>query len=256
MLQLSIRGIYSVSKSAPLVKALAELDHVGEEGLPKDKQQQVELAHAEAKLAQAEIKNDFPLLHAHTIVAIWGALESTIPKLVVRWLVNQPEALKTPVFEKLRVPVAIYERLDQEERAAYLVNQIIQEHRITTKPGVGRFEALLETIELSGPVDDKVRRDLFEMSQVRNLIVHHFSIVDDRFKDSCPWLDVEVGTRFNVGHDDYRRYLDATHAYTLMVIDRIGDKLGIDTRRSRQDDGPGGARRKRSDAPEEVARKR
>src|SRR5690242_5096489 len=39
-----------------------------------------------AQLAQSEIDLDFPLLHSHALVGVWGALEYLIEDLAVAWL--------------------------------------------------------------------------------------------------------------------------------------------------------------------------
>jgi hypothetical protein len=178
-----------------------------------------------ARLSKQEIENDFPLLHAHTVVAIWSALEASIPKFAASFLVEKPATLERPAFEKIKIPVGRYEQMPMDGRMAYIVDAVLQDQR-AGHPGVARYEALLDAVGLGGNIPDELRRDLLEVSQVRNLIVHQFSIVDARFATACPWLDVHPGSRFNVKHRDYCRYRDAVIRYVTEIAERVTRATG------------------------------
>lgn len=225
VLALSAKGISSLAKSADLVRALAELDHVDEDGnLTGDAQKHVDAAYQEAELAQNEVTNDFPLLHAQTVVALWSALESTFPRMAIEWLLSYPETLQRPVFSKIKAPVGSYELMSQEERVRFIVEELLQLIQFQHLPGIARFEALFDALGMGGSVDDDLRRNLYELSQVRNLVVHQFSIVDQRFADACPWMKVEVGERLRIGHRDYVRYYDAVMTYLTEVVRRVTNR--------------------------------
>jgi hypothetical protein len=81
------------------------------------------------------------------------------------------------------------------------------------KPGVGKFEALLDPAGLGGGTADCARKNLFELSHVRNLVVHRSSIVDARFKAACPWRKESVGDPLLPGSKDFKRYLFSSYWY-------------------------------------------
>lgn len=251
VLYLSVRGISQLSKSAELVRALANLDHVDEDGvLSEEAQKDVQAAYQIAELAQEEIDNDFPLLHAHTAVAIWTALETTFPRFAAEWLLKFPETLQEPTFAKITVPIGPYDLMSKEERATFVIGELLQIIRFQYLPGVARFEALLDELGISGGVNDDLRRVLYELSHVRNLVVHQFSIVDQRFADECPWVKIDVGERLLIGQGDYERYLVAVTKYLTDVILRVAKKRDTMTKTKVK------GKRKAKAAPKKAAQKK
>ena len=219
ILDMSVRGIASMTNVPGAIKVLAKVkpEEFGDEHMAR--------AGKMARLAEQEIANDFPLLHAHTVVAMWSAMEESIPKFAAGWLVENPVTLARPSFEKIKVAVSLYEQMSMESRMAYIVDAVLQDQR-AGQPGVARYEALLDAIGFGGNIHDELRRDLLELSRVGNLIVHQFSIVDARFAAACPWLDVHPGNRFNVTHRDYCRYRDAVLRYVTEIAWRVAEAKG------------------------------
>ena len=81
---------------------------------------------------------------------------------------------------------------------------------------------------LSGPVDDNVRRDLFELNQIRNAWVHRSGFADRRLVESCPWLNLKVGDAIRIDHKTTERYYNSVMAYALELIVRNGEYFGVD----------------------------
>lgn len=190
--------------------------------------------------AKKEIEAGFPLLHEQATVALWGGMEAYLKDVCAEWLLNRKEALQGEVVGRLRVRVGQYESLDPEERARFLVDLIDQEVSAPLKSGVGRFEALLDALGLGGPVDDGLRKRMFELSQVRNLVVHRQGIVDRRFAEACPWVSQTLGERLKINHQSWSRYHDAVNDYIGVVSDRWFLALGLPYRFSKKPAGPDG----------------
>lgn len=129
-------------------------------------------ANKEAELARRELNDEFPLLHAQTTIALWSALEAAIRLVLVRWLQNYKQAMEVEEIQKLRVRIGEYERLEGEDRFSYILDRLEQELAAPLKAGSTRFELLLNPFSLSRPVDKDVRRNLFELNQIRNVLVH------------------------------------------------------------------------------------
>ena len=87
---------------------------------------------------------------------------------------------------------------------------------------------MLEPFGLSGELPASLRREIYELSQVRNLIAHNASKVDRRFIDSCPWLGVKIGDEFIVSRDMFERYNYVTTVYATLIICRVGEHFGVD----------------------------
>jgi len=82
------------------------------------------------------------------------------------------------------------------------------------------FEALLKVVGLAGKVEDKIRRDIYELQQLRHTIVHRASLADRKLVDACPWLELIPGGRIFISHEQYRRLMSAVNKYVPLVIQR------------------------------------
>ena len=224
LLHLSMSGISMIRGVPKIVEVLAKV----EEDSGEHARQKIENAKREADLAQKEVDEGFPLLHAQTTIALWSALEATVRLFIVRWLQNYQPAMNVEVIQKLRVRIGEYERLEGEDRFFYILDRLEQELSAPLRSGVSRFESLLEPFGLAGAVDEDLRRNLFELNQVRNVLVHRSGVADRRLIESCPWLEVKVGDILKMRHDTTRRYFDSVMRYSTTLIVRIAEHFGVD----------------------------
>ena len=74
---------------------------------------------------------------------------------------------------------------------------------------------------LGVPLEEDVGRSIFELHHVRNLFAHRRGIVDRRFVQSCPWLDLTLGDHFVIDHDRFIGYLRAIDGYVASLITRM-----------------------------------
>lgn len=187
-----------------------------------------QLARVESlcRLAQREISSNFAILHGQASISSWNDLESLVKDIVSDWLCNRPETLHQLPWINFKVRVGDYEPLDVEQRAAYLVELADQNVAGPLKQGVNRFEKLLETIGLSGSVADDVRQTLFELQQVRNVIVHSRGIADQKICRSCPWLNLKLGDHVLIDHVTHARYRGAVCKYATELVYRIREAFG------------------------------
>jgi hypothetical protein len=197
---------------------------------PRNEQEQklLEAAQEHAKLASTEIENDFPLLHGQSVVSLWGALESFMRSLVAQWIENVPGVLSEKPFAGLKVDLGEYLSMDPRDQSRHVVDLFEQKSGSSRSLGVKRFEALMEAIGLSGSVEEDVSKTLFELQQVRNVIVHRRGIADRRLCELCPWLGLKVGDPIRVRGTDVDRYGGAVHKYVLEVAQRIRVKFGME----------------------------
>jgi hypothetical protein len=100
-----------------------------------------------------------------------------------------------------------------DEQAEHLVSELKSALKVSLKAGVGRFEGVLAPLGLGGPVDEGVRRALFELSEVRNVVVHRAGVVDRRFMEKCPWRSVSSNAMLHVSRADVALYQAAALWY-------------------------------------------
>jgi len=221
VLHLSIKGIIQISRQMPLLEALDNLERIRAEGEmrpyePKD----FKAARIEAEFARQEIEKEFPLLNAHSLVTIWSAMEALFEDVLVAHIIHRPEILKEDVFQKIRIPLATYEQLSQEDKARLLVYELQRSLSSEQRLGLDCFEALLKVVGLAGKVEDEIRRDIYELQQLRHTIVHRASLADRKLVEACPWLKLIPGERILISHEQYRRLMAAVNKYVTVVIER------------------------------------
>lgn len=213
------------------IKAIAHFEDsmLGPDEKKGEEDTRLRLEHAkeEAELAQKEIDTGFPLLHAQAVVSLWGSLEAFIRTFLAGWLKNEPSARQAEVIRKLRVRLWEYETMDEDERCLHTIELLEQELGASQRRGIERFETLLGVFGLSGDVDEETKKNLYEMYNVRNVLVHRRGIADRRLTDACPWLGVEVGDPVRVTHDALERYVESLNNYFVMLLLRIADHFGL-----------------------------
>jgi hypothetical protein len=190
-------------------------------------ERRMERAEKDKELAQREVDHDFPLLHEQATIALWSELEALVRSFLARLLASSPAAWQCDAVKKLRVKLGDYVDLEALDRCLWIVDLIDQELSGSLRSGVTRFENLLQPFQLSGPVEADCQKALFELSQVRNVLVHRSGIADRRLLDSCPWLDLKTGDQLRVTHGMWLKYDGAVGVYVLELIQRTRVYFGL-----------------------------
>jgi hypothetical protein len=224
LMHLSMRGISILRAMPKALDALAKADP--DEYSTDDAWRRRKSIQETSELAQSEVDTDFPVLHAQAAISLWGAMEVLIRTLVAKWIQNRPDVFQLEIMKKLRVRLGEYESLSSEERAFYIADLIEIELSAGLKLGVGRFETLLEPFGLSGAVPDAVRRTIFELSQIRNVLVHRRGIADRRLVQQCPWLGLAIGDRVTISHGRYTAFRFAAMTYAMEILQRLRCRHG------------------------------
>jgi len=214
---------------------LVELSRVGIEMLRRQRPTSRSIQEAAATLTRAvsgvelvaraeeEASDDHPLLHGHSLVAIWGALETMAIGVVAAWLTHRPESRSDKVSD-IKVPYSMFEDLSEDERVDALVHELDQQRG--AKKGVDRFETLLAWVSLSGRTDPVLSQNLYEMQQVRNVFAHRRGIADRRFVDACPHFGYGVDDQILLDQDAWYDAMIAALAYAETVLLRMREQLG------------------------------
>jgi hypothetical protein len=174
-----------------------------------------------AEFSKTEREQGFPLLHAYTLVSVWGALEAAIEDMLVGVLLNEPAVLANDELAKTKIDLATFELLNKEERMRFLLSEIQRKPASGLAQGINSFENVLKVFGLSGPVDDDIKKELWELNHLRNLIVHRASRADLRFVQACPAMNLSVGDLVIVRHERYRDYIQAVAGYVQTIVRRL-----------------------------------
>lgn len=230
VLHLTLQGISMVRGMPRLAEAVVKATETEEEAdQPEttEERERIEETRRLAELAEREVDSDFPLVHGQALIALWALLEALVRGFVAEWIRRVPESLKVKQVAKIRIPLAEYQRLSEDERYYFIADQLDRDTSAPLKRGVNRFETLLDPFGLSGAVDSQVRRDLYELSEIRNVLVHRAGIIDVRLLNSCPWLNLTAGNPVSVSHEQYVRAHKAVGSYVLSLLVRVGEHFGV-----------------------------
>jgi hypothetical protein len=169
---------------------LAELDVEPDNDEGSRRQTSIE---ERAAVAERELEKDFPLLNSHTIVGLWGALEACVDDVAEGWIGSDEAQGAKETLSKMRVQLGGVLYLDPDERWRWLIEQVKKEQNSSLTSGVGQFESLLGAIGFGGDVQMDVRKTMFLVKAVRNLIAHNGGRVDRKFTESVSGTDLQIG---------------------------------------------------------------
>lgn len=218
---LLVNGLKRATFRADILDILAGVSDILEVDDEKLKQSAAEDRES-AEFAKSEIANGFPFIHGLIAVAVWGRLEAFIEDIVVTCLEHDTNLLQKEQVRKVKVSLADYESLtDSIDRRYFLTKAIQKDLQSSLKQGVAQFEGLLNAFGMGGAVEDEDKRTLFELSKVRNVILHRNSVVDKQFIDSCPWLGLNIRDEYRVTNAALDRYLKSVLRYSCEVTKRI-----------------------------------
>jgi len=249
LLHASIHGIRNLTLLPETVELLLGGDRSVD---PDEAQSRRQAAKHRATVAQREIESGFRTLHSQSLVAVWGQLEAAVRDFLAAWIRHAPTAMEADRVRGLRVRLGDYLGRSEDERAEYLVDLIDEDLGSSHRYGVTRFESLLDVFQLGGPVPDRIRRDIYELQQVRNVLVHRLGVADRRLVESCPWLKLAVGDSVAIEHPMVYRLTEATHEYVAYIVQRIHRIYGD----SRADNIPAPSEESRASRPVSAPRRK
>jgi hypothetical protein len=176
--------------------------------------------------ARQQKEDGFTYLFGLAIIRLCSILEALVYDLVVDFISRPEECKDKDLIYGLKGPLLEFATASPEQQADFLAERLKDAVNAGLKPGIGRFESMLEPIGLGGGIDPDVRRVLFELSQVRNAIVHKGGITDKRFAKSCQWLNIKVGKPLKINSQNFFMYRVAVYCYAVELRLRIIGFLG------------------------------
>lgn len=178
-----------------------------------------------AKFLRSQVVTEFPFMYRIWTVMLWSILENYIRNFLVEWIKQNPDVMKLESIQKIQIKLGEYESLLDDEKYEYIVEMVELQSKSKLGIGIGRFEPLLEQFNLSGKVDEKTRKSILELQQVRHVLVHRNGIVDKRLAETCPWVVPEPGKTIFIDSLIYAMYFDAVINYANEIADRAYNKM-------------------------------
>ena len=226
-----VHQTYEGTASLGAMPRLVEVLHRVESPEIKDSAHRArDVAHA-AKGAEYAAKaktSGFALLHAHTVMGLWGALEAAVEDLALEWLEKDPTLLsRRQKFMKIKVPVSVYETLTPSARFKMIIGELQRDLGNDQSFGIGQFEKILAEVELTGAVHPRPRRLLLLAQQYRHLVAHRGGRADARFINACPDSGYVEGDLVSLSAKQMNDIFMAVIAYKEALENRVRAALGV-----------------------------
>jgi hypothetical protein len=162
-----------------------------------------------------------PIQFAHSLVGTWGAFEAMVDDFIFNLHLAMPQIFCSEELERVQIKLNLEQlNLDQERLFGLFLRQVKQDIGSSKKLGIEQFESLFKLFNLSGVVDAQVKKDFMEMQQIRHVIVHRASIVDEKLERLCPWLEWKLGEKIELKEEHSSRYSMSFATYGKTMIDR------------------------------------
>jgi hypothetical protein len=182
--------------------------------------------------AQMESANDHPLMHGHSLVAIWSAMETMVSDIVTAWLLAWPAARSQAASV---VSTRDFNGLSSDEWASAVRDALDRKYRkenqkLKSIRRLDHFEWLLAAIGIGDDGQDRDVRmgdSLFEMQQIRNIFAHRRGRADARLVHRCPNLPFRAGQEIRIDRKAWSDFLVTTLVYGDMITRRMKRELGI-----------------------------
>jgi len=172
-----------------------------------------------ARLASEHVRSDFALLNAHSLVAIWAALESCIEETAVLILMNDA-TMRARMIDDAKKSGRIDQTLSDEDSCRNLVR--LWEFAQPKAPSAGlRFERLLSFFGLGAALDPALDAQLADINAIRNCLMHRRGIIDERAVREAPSLAAHLHKPIVIKRADYLRHHQAVSTYTVALMGRI-----------------------------------
>lgn len=175
-------------------------------------------------ILNAEEKSGYAFLLAGATINTYTYLEAAIRSLVIGYISTGEKLGSIEAFRSIEVPYATFRSLSEEEQWDYLYDQYEKAVGAGLKTGVKRFESLLEPLGFSGPRSEAVDDVIYELAQVRHLLLHKGGVVDKKFAEACPWYASQLGRKLVVTPELFDNYNNAVMEYISILMKRIGEK--------------------------------
>lgn len=179
----------------------------------------IKSAQWKAERARREVDGGFSMLHAHSLLGLWGALECLVEDVFIHRLANDPTLLAAKEFGKIKVPAAAVAQGATATAEAVLF-EAARANGTDLRGAPGRFERLLEFVGLGGFIPSQIAHALHRAQEVRNVWAHRGGIADRRFIEKCPDWGVGEGESVSLTFEQFGPLMHGIHMYVVLIVNR------------------------------------
>ena len=150
-------------------------------------------------------ESDYALLNKHSLIGVWGALETSVEDTIVSILHNWDDV--ATILQKPPLQISAV-ALESDEAARKLYAKIESKFRVSGDV-VATYEAVLNHFDLTAAVKPETALVLREANALRNCLLHRSGRIDQRALREAPALAYRDGDQIRISSEQYLRYHDA-----------------------------------------------
>jgi hypothetical protein len=228
ILHLSVHGLMQLTHLPDIIGFLSETEEGTSPDSSKRLAEKLQAAERDAEWVQKEALNGFPILHAHSTIALWSILHVTSEDLAIAWLEHTPEAWQIDEAQRIKVPIATYNALEGRDRVRFVVQELAHSRGSGHRSGASALDTVLNLFGLAPPIGQNLRQALHELHQVRNVLVHCGGVADHKLVQECPWLGLQQGETISVPHSLWAWYHLAAERYAERMMNAVILRFGFE----------------------------
>lgn len=158
---------------------------------------------------------DYAQINSHSLVAMWGALETCIEDTVISIIINN--AGKLTDIEKNGVKVIRDGNNNINDEEASAIYRRLERKRESKGNIIATYENVLNFFELTAnPL--LTEEILVELNAIRNCIMHKGGVIDQKAANQAPKLKKHLGNKYLINTEEYLKYYDAISTYALELM--------------------------------------
>lgn len=179
------------------------------------------------RIADKEIGDAFITSYSEAIVTIYSIVEAAVSNVARLIFPLVPEVAEHDKFKKASIPFAKIIGMDTENIYEYFYELYEREVTQGGKYGYNRFDAILKplNIETSGKLKNNQANDIFELAQVRNVVVHKLGIADKKFIEIFPNFGIQSGSRIVIKQEQFKKYYMACRDFVLAIVTSVEERF-------------------------------
>ena len=175
----------------------------------------IEIAQHDKSFADAEYEAGSPKTYAHYAISLWGGIESALEQLMVNHLIVVPAAAAIVAGTPRGLSPAKF-RIANDDEARDTVRR--WQSALQDPSALGGTLELLRVFGVTVALSEADRRQLEELAQVRNVLLHRGGVVDGRATSKCPWMPWQSGETIQLSEMRTRGYFDAAGQFALALV--------------------------------------
>jgi hypothetical protein len=209
------------ARATPILLAIAREQIPNPTDQTKDTfQKLINLSAGDFGFAEKEATTGFNTLFSHAAVGTWGAIETSIENTLLNHI-RKVSDVETVIRANAPAMKDKDLRRGLEGGAPEILLKRWEGSLPNTLTTMRRQLLMLQAFGLHITLNPGNEQLLSELAELRNVILHRGGVVDQRFKDKCPWRSDKIGDRMRVSYELMRHYFEAAGDFAVKLIGTV-----------------------------------